>query len=1172
MSGSQNVILKNSGLHTFVNALSEVPSGSSLEALNTVIDRNSVVEQRRGFSQYGSTFGSLGADTAKQLINYKDVIVRHVLSKLQFDADANGDFRDVVDNGEIIEEIKVGLRLKSIEANGNLYLATKDGIKKISARNSLDLLSQGITDAGGVKALDVGVTLNFTELGFLEPNSKVAYRVVFGYKDLNENLILGVPSASTQIYNPSATSCFTDLTFSLPNKLTNQYFYQIYRTALATSDNPMVEPGDPGDEMNLVFEENITDADLLLGSISVSDITPEDFRRTGTLLYTNPVSGEGITQANEPPPFATDISVYKGYTFYGNTSTVQRSNFSVLTVEGITSNVDTFSISDNGAITTTYTFQGSIETFLADYTGSTPANYFNASPGTAKYFTIASANDERLYYVWYYQSVNDNDPILDPGTNLNGYVGIKVTILNTDTLAQIRDKTGLAIEAATDDFNVTVSTVADTVIIACSNNGPVATIPTENITNFVITSDNLGTGEDIPANKIFLPRIPVGAENGPTVSQQLEQLAKSLIRVVNAQDAIATGYYQSSFLSVPGQMLLEGRETVGPIFYLFSTVGVNFTPTLPMSMMTNNPVFSTNEVRPNRVMFSKFQQPEAVPLANFIDIGPKDRAINRIIALRDSLFILKEDGIYRLSGDIAPFSLSPFDFSVQVLAPDTAVVLNNQIYALSTQGVIVITDTGVSVISRPIENKLLEISRDGYAYKTIAFGVSYESDRAYHLWLPTIQADTFATQCFRYNTFTNTWTRWDKNGTCGIVNFGDNKLYLGSGDLNQVEKERKSLTRIDHSDREFEKDIILDGVLDKRIEIDSISNVTVGDVLYQKQFLTIDQYNRLLEKLDDDEFTTDKTYIQDLFLTPGSDIRSAIENLAIKLDADPDLALITYSSLVGDYSHNILSIVPSGLNTIINLTTPHVIKVGRYVEFNNTNTFPNLAKRYRVNAVTATSITIAQTLNFVLVPLMTPTVKTDVASFEDAQGCYNLISNQLNTDNGLDYTNYPMSNGFVEHEIIIKGINRQQRELVVEQNQKFLFGDCIVYNAINTVTIYNPQFFGDVSMDKQVREGTAIFENDNFSTFNISYASDKFPSFIDTIFNRPGIGDFGQFIYGATNWGGIAAPIPLRTYVPLEKQRCRFITVKLQHRVAREKYSLFGFSLLFRPYYSRTNK
>lgn len=1167
MSGSQKLTLRNKGVNSFSNPFSAVSDGSASDAMNVVIDRDEVVEPRRGFFQYGSTFG-ISSDTIKQLINYKDVIFRHVLSKLQFDADAGGDFRDITNSDTNVVEVADGYRLKSQEVNGNLYMCTQSGVKKISARNRLDCLTVPLEKAGGPKGLDINVMTNFTSPGWLEPNSKAAYRVVFGKTDLNENLILGSPSAPSVVYNFSTSSCFTDLTFTLPADVTTQHFYQIYRTGLSTAVLP-AEPGDPGDEMNLIFQENITSADITAGEISVQDITPEDFRKTGTLLYTNPVSGEGILQANEKPPFARDITLYKNFTFYANTSSVQRLSFSILTIEGITSNVDTITVSDNDGTDTVYTFQGTNETFTADFTGAASTDLYNSSAGPAKYFTIESANNERGYYVWQFQGPDD----LDPGPlvpALSGKIGIMVTVLLADTVAQRLDKTVQAILDATDDFNISVA--SPIITIECSNNGPVTPSLLENISNFTISSDNLGTGEDIPANKIFLPRIPTGEENGPTVSQQLEQIAKSLIRVINAQDPLAAGYYQSTYASVPGQMLLEGRDTVGPIFYLFSTVGTNFTPTIPVNNLAQNQVYSTNEVRPNRIMYSKLQQPEAVPLVNYIDIGPKDRAINRIIALRESLFIFKEDGIYRLSGDSAPFIVSPFDSSVQVLAPDTAVVLNNQIYALSTQGVIVVTDSGVQVISRPIENLLLNIIRDGFDYKTICFGVSYESDRAYHLWAPTSVNDTYATQCFRYNTFTNSWTRWNKNATAGIVNFGDNKLYLGPGDLNQVEKERKTLTRMDYADRQYDKDILIDGVLDGFIDLDSVENISAGDVLIQRQYVTASQFNRLLKKLDDDIFISDNNYFADLELTSDQIVRNAIENLATRLDSDPDLTLTNYFSLIDNYSYTVNSVIPGTTTSVINITGPHDIKVGRYVQFSDVNTFPLLNSDYKVTAIGANSITIEASLISVSAFGATPTITTAIETSQDAQGCYNLLTANLNLDPAANFTNYPTISGYVDFETNIDSVDKNLNRIGVSENQLFFAGPVIIYNAISSYYIYNPQFFGDPSVDKQVREGTALFENSNFSTFTMSYASDKHPSFVDTVFERPGIGDFGQFVYSNVNFSGVAAPIPLRTYVPLDKQRCRFLHVKLSHRVAFEKYSLFGISLTFRNYNIRTNK
>lgn len=1167
MSGSQKLTLKNRGINSFANPFG-VTDGSAADAVNVVIDRDDVCEPRRGFFQYGSTFGTVN-DTIKQLINYKDVIFRHVLTKLQFDADADGDFRDITGSDGNVNEVTTGYRLKSQEVNGNLYMCTQGGVRKISARNRSDLLTVSLEEAGGPKGLDINVMTNFTNPGWLEPNSKAAYRVVFGKRDINENLILGSPSAPSVVYNFSTSSCFTNLTFTLPADVTTQHFYQIYRTGLSTATLPD-EPGDPGDEMNLIFEENITSADILAGEISVEDITPEDFRKTGTLLYTNPVSGEGILQANEKPPFAKDITLYKNFTFYANTSSVMRLTFSILTVEGITSNVDTITVSDNNGTDTIYTFQGSNETFTADFTGAASTDLYNSSPGTAKYFTIISANDERKYYVWNYQSADD----LDPGPlvpALSGYIGIKTTILNTDTVTDIRVKIGEAIMDATDDFNVTVSNVSPEIFIACSNNGSVATAPTENITNFVVSKNNLGTGEDIPANKVFLPRIPTGEENGPTVSQQLEQIAKSLIRVVNAQDSLVAGYYQSTYASVPGQMLFEGRDTVGPIFYLYSTVGTNFTPTIPLDNSAQNQVYSTNETRPNRIMYSKLQQPEAVPLVNYIDIGPKDRAISRIIALRESLFIIKEEGIYRLSGDSAPFIVSPFDASVQVLAPDTAVVLNNQIYALSTQGVVVITDSGVQVISRPIENLLLNIIRDGFNYKTICFGVSYESDRAYHLWAPTTVNDTYATQCFRYNTFTNSWTRWNNGATAGIVNFGDNKLYLAPGDLNQVEKERKTLTRKDHADREWIKTIALDEVGDLQFELSDLDHVNAGDVMIQRQYLTVDQFNRLLRKLDNDSGVADNDYFSTLEIVAGKIIRNSLELLVAKLDADTGIATNTFTSLTDDYTNNITSIIP-GTTTVINISGTNNFEIGRYVQFANTNTFPVLDETYKVIAKGLNSITIDFSTDSVG-SMVGPTVKTAIEDSKDVQGCYNLITNALNNDANTQYSNYETLSGFVDFEINIDRVDRFNGLVIVSENQEFLAGDVTIYNAISSYYIYNPQFFGDPSVDKQVREGTALFENDNFSTFTMSYASDKKPSFVDTVFERPGIGDFGQFNFGqGVTFGGVAAPVPLRTYVPLDKQRCRFLHVKLSHKVAFEKYSLFGISLTFRPYNIRSNR
>jgi hypothetical protein len=1158
MSGSQSVTLKAAGLNTLNNPFSSVLEGSLAEAINVNIDRNNVLEPRRGMFQYGTLFGD-GNDRVKQIFNYKDVILRHVLSKIQFDSDAAGSFVDF--QGQDTNEVQEGLRIKGIEANGNFYYTTATGIKKLSAATSADFPTISIQDAGGPKGLDVQATPNYTNNGFLEANSKVAYRIVWGYKDNNNNLILGSPSARTVVYNVSTTnSCFVDLKFSVPREIqSTDYFYQVYRTGITTGDLPPVvttpqEPADPGDEMNLVFEENITSAEITSGIISVVDITPEDFRKNGTLLYTNPTSGDGIGQANEKPPFAKDVCLYKGYTFYANTSTVQRLNFSFLSVVDFVTNVTQFRV-NSGATTNVYKFQGSMETYTIEFGTSAVADFYNSVAGTAKYFTLQSANNAVNYCVYWVKDITK-----DLAPSLPGYLNVKVDISAAGSLSVLMDDTASAIMLATNEFNITKS--GTKLITACANNGYVTNTPTQTVSNgkFAISKNGLGTGEDAANKKIFLPRIPTGTENGPTVSQQLEQVATSLVRVLNLEDNIVYAYYQSDYGDVPGAVLLEQQDTTGPQFYITSDQGQEFTPSLPNS---GTLVSSTNEISPNRVMWSKFQQPEAVPLANYQDVGPRDREIKRIIALRDSLFIFKEDGIYRLSGDTAPFTIAPFDFSTQVLAPDTAVVLNNQIYALSTQGVCVVTDTGVQIISRPIENQLLKIARLPYHFKTASFGVSYETDRSYLLYTVTNEDDVVATQVFRYNTFTSCWTKWSMTATCGLVSFADDKLYIGAGDANFTEKERKTLTRADHADRQYSLQVSLNGVNGNQIAVNSVSRVAVGDVVIQQQYLTAQQFNQLLDKLDRDIGVFDDNYLAQLLYIPGQDMRSKLNDLSLKLDADPGVDYAGFNTDIADQTYTLTAVTPSGPYTVLTTSVNHNIKPSRYITIGGTDSTPAISGTHKVISTTNNTLTIAKTIT---AAGTTGTIQTAINDFRDIQACYNIITYLLNNDTHVFFTNYPTSTGTVDFEVSILGINKNTNSIIVKTGEAFLFGEITLYKAIPSTVIWNPLYFGDPSLTKQVREGTMIFENSNFSKVTIAYGTDMSPGFAPITFEGPGlsVGDWGYFAWGSINWGGVAAPIPLRTYIPLVKQRCRFMNVKFMHNVAFEKYAIYGLSLTYR--------
>lgn len=1154
---SQQVVIQAKGLNNFSNYYNQSP-GSLVEALNVVIDRDQIIEPRRGFKIYGDPFG-FSTDRTKQLINYKNRILRHVLTDLQFD-NGSGQFTNF--SGDSVVEVQNGLRIKSVEQNGNLYFTTIEGVKKISATSAANFSNATIQQAGGVRALDLQAQANYTTEGFLNGQSSVAYRLVWGTTDANDNLILGYPSNRVVVENLSTQSATVDLSFPIPDGITTNYFYQIYRTRIAPQTP---SPVDPGDDMYLVLEDFPTSAEITAGFIAnLNDITPEDIAVTGAPLYTNPNGGEGIAQANERPPFAQDITSYKNYVLYANTSTAQRLNLAFLSVQALVDNTSTITLT-NGTSSEVYTFQGTNESASLVF-GGIKNDYHNASPGPAEYITLDSSNDERSYLFWFMDNpANDLEPVVA------GKINIKVDISATSSVSDIAQAFKTEVDNV-GDFNVTGAST--TLNISWANNGTVTSPYSDTIgPSLTYTQLTSGTGEDVLANKVFLPRVPATNENGPTTSQQLEQIATSLVRVINQQSNLISGFYTSGFDDIPGQILFESQDITGPAFWFYAdstSTGGEFNPSLPA---TNTPnVISTNEVFPNRVYYSKFQQPEAVPLLNYFDIGPRDKAILRIIALRESVFALKEDGIYRISGDAPPFFIAGFDFSAQIIAPDSAVVLNNQIYVLTTQGIVTITDSGVNIISRPIENRLKEITRPGYDFRTATFGVAYESDRSYCMWTVTTENDTVATQCFRYNTFTNSWTRWNNSKTCGIVNFGDDKMYLGAGDINYIEQERKNLDRTDFADRQYNLNILNNGVANNILSIGDLEESAPNDGIVQTQYLTITQYNRMLKKLDTDNYIkaaispTLPDYYSSLEFTVGQNVRSKVVALAVKLDSDPAPSFNNYASSIGNYTQTITSTTHTTNTVTLNFSANNILNT-RFINISGVDTVPTIDGTYQVINSTSNSVTISASID---TDGTMGIVQTDVDSFPDAQACFNIIMTKLNNDPGIFYTDYQLSTGTVDFESRIYSTNKTQNTItIVNNNLQLIAGPFILYKAFDCTVQYAPQFAGEPAMTKQFREGTIIFENSNYSNATLSYGSDLSPAFDAVQFMGQGNGDWGEFKFGEQNWGGVGAPIPFRTLIPRQKQRCRFMNVKFDHGVAREKFSIYGVSLTYRPISTR---
>lgn len=1269
------IILKARGLSTSPNSL-ETSEGSLTVAKNIIIRRNNVIESRRGFKLYGSIASGL----VKQLIVYKERILRHVGTSLQYDTEVlNTNNESVFDsfNGTF-NETQTGLRIKSIESNGNLYFTTSTGIKKISASSPSQFTTSAgyVTNAGGVKAINGSARIDLelgNTAGFLPEDSAVAYRIVWGIKDANNNLILGTPSDRIVVYNElmdllipdymrvlgalddittTSTTAFigdgdyvsslglqndsspndlqtslinlatkidedifiagsasqpivieggtsdvtvasnvvtltkdsggnfndyfipgskivlqgfsgsaavlngshtvvtasaTQITFNfttanftqtpilagseivsgeyryaianvpfgitnidlntftvsdpatnnqlktlqaaileiisrlqdentfvitapnlteyitpldvttttnvivnvnIPEAITSNYFVQLYRSDISQATGTTVLSDlTPNDEMKLVYESFPTSAELTAKEMIIEDIVADVFR--GANLYTNPASGEGITNANDIPPIAKDVNRFKNVLFYANTQTRHRVNLNLLGVQNfkageisnitaginsvVTSNNHGLSVNDivyvNGtdvvaydkklfrvtAVTTnTFTIDtpsGSSSTVgywtnsminISSESGSNNYYFIKEQPeitdittlagaGLAGlYFTINSGLDETEYYVWYRESGTGVDPAI------SGKIGIVVNVLTGDTAAQVAIKTRDTLNRYPADF---IASSSSNIVTVTNVQKGITTDATPGTSGFTISITQKGHGQNADDNEVLL-------SDAISPSQAVDETARSLQTVVNTKSNESIYiYYLSGLADVPGKMLFEGRNLSSSKFYVIANnfaVGDSFDPPItpnPTDTITNtvaNPtvitasshglvsgddviigfsnsspsingvqlvtfistntfsvpvnvttagstgsiikstsaISSDNETKQNRIYYSKLQQPEAVPILNYFDIGSEEKAILRIFPLRDSLFVFKEDGLFRISGESAPFNLALFDSSCILIAPDSLGVSNNLIYGWTTQGIHTVSEAGIDIVSREIDIDLLQRASVNYPnFGTVTWGVGYDSDNSYTVYTNNLTTDTVATIGYRFSNLTNSWTTIDKTNTCGLINDKDDRMYMGAGDVNYLEQERKTFTRTDYADREIVTTISSGSVFSngQRIKLASVVDIAEGDVLFQEQYVTLYNYNTLLKKIDIDNGIA---RIPITGISLGSTPTITLKNFTFS-SSDINLGTDTFTIAAHGYNENQkVRFISTGT-----LPAPIVAGVDYYITNATTNTF-----------------------------------------------------------------------------------------------------------------------------------------------------------------------------------------------------------------------------------------
>jgi hypothetical protein len=563
---------------------------------------------------------------------------------------------------------------------------------------------------------------------------------------------------------------------------------------------------------------------------------------------------------------------------------------------------------------------------------------------------------------------------------------------------------------------------------------------------------------------------------------------------------------------------------------------------------------SDNELKPNRVYYSKFNQPEAVPFINYFDLGASDKQIIRILPLRDSLFVFKEDGLFRISGETAPFQSELFDNSFILLAPDSLDVCNNVIYGWTTQGVQALTEGGATVISRNIDNIILKTQSNNYVnFKKATWGIGYESDNSYIIFTVKNTEDEFAEIAYRYSTITNTWTTYDKSFSCGHIADFDDHFYAGATDIASIEKERKTFSRLDYADREYESTIGAGRIQRNKIILPTVTNFEVGDVLVQDQTVSIYEFNQLLNKLDADSGPSFNDYFEKFKMSVGSFPKNSLVSLCTYLDSDTNIEKTDYESSINSKSGTI-TFIELEKEAIIT-STSHGLLTGRVIQITGSDSVPSIDGRHVVTIIDNDTFKIPLS---VIRNGSTGSWQTLDGDFDDLKTCYNHIITKLNIDKGTNFNNYRRIDNNTIQETIITAIDRVKREVTTNLTLPFLAGEITIFKAIKSSIAYSPNTFGDPLSLKHLREATLMFETRTLTSGILSFATDLLPQFIKIPFNLDGNGIFGHQTFGENFFGGLSNSAPFRTYVPRQCQRCRYIVVKFSHAIAREDWRLLG--------------
>lgn len=800
----------------------EAPAGSAHTADNVAIYENGVWQRRHGFSQWASTVSG----AINRLVYFDGYwIAHHGSSSISRTTDGtswtaySGTFSPPDASTKVTFE----------KASGSLFVTTSLGVYE------LDDAVGTWRQAGAPPALDSTATLRRTsnETGFATANGQWAYRVVWGIENANGRIWLGRTSGRFLVQNPAnitaqaaniskAGSAVVTVTATTHGFATGEYV-----------------------DVTITGDANFTSGRFQVTVASSTQFTYNDGGATPTASST--VNGTyGFTSRNVsvaipiPSGITTSHFVQVYRSAKSASATTEPDDVLGLVAEESPTNLEITA----GSLTITDQTTDDLRDGLI-YTSLLDESFQKDQPPHCR--TQAYFEDCMFYGCIHGLHVMELSLLA-----VGGSAGLAVDdfIIFQEGQALTGWAFGLtgkaAENAASGQFKVYTDGTASQNIANTAKS--LVRILNAYTTNTTLYAQYVSGHLDAPGRMRFYARTPAVAAFSAYVAAGDDYFAPrlpghrgitSIARTggttvtvdTNGSHGFATG--QQIIVVGPNANFPSGTKTITVVdadTFTYTESGSNVSAadgaTFDISAAT---VLSNNDDRDWGVMYSDIEEPGSVPLKNLILVGTG--SVTKFTKTDRELQVWTTAGLFAIRGYADNFYLDTIDPTSRTVAYDTPAAVAGVAVGWTDRGVIDSRFT-TDPVSRPIKRTLEALQALAPSdYGPDSFGVSYDQEGLYLMFVPDAAGETDADHAYVLQTKTGDWTKWaiDK-ATAAYVSEENGKLYVGRSD-GSVWEELKARSHLDYKDPGASFTITNETF--PVLTLNSVSGLAVGDSLYQ---------------------------------------------------------------------------------------------------------------------------------------------------------------------------------------------------------------------------------------------------------------------------------------------------------------------------------------------------